>query len=303
MPDLDLPPGALRVKLLASPINPADINYIQGVYGIRPALPATGGLEGCGEVVETNNAGFAKGDKVIFIQAVGAWSQSVVVAGDAVLKIPSHTPSKQAAMLKVNPLTALCMLQEIRSLPEGSWIAQNAANSGVGCCIIQIAKLLGLRTINFVRRESLIQPLIQRGADGVFLDTKEGFEEAKKAVEGHPVYLGLNAVGGDSALRLMDFLAKGATHVTYGAMSRRSLKVPNSFLLFRGLSLRGFWVTQWMGETPKSTIEKAYAQLADWMIQGALEQPIEAVYGLEDFQTALAHAQQEKRSGKILFTF
>lgn len=42
----------LLVKMLASPINPADINIIQNVYGIKQSLPAVGGNEGVGIVVE-----------------------------------------------------------------------------------------------------------------------------------------------------------------------------------------------------------------------------------------------------------
>ena len=40
------------VKMLAAPINPADINQIEGKYPVRPALPATPGFEGAGIVVE-----------------------------------------------------------------------------------------------------------------------------------------------------------------------------------------------------------------------------------------------------------
>ncbi len=38
------------LEILAAPINPADINLIQGTYGIRPELPTTPGSEGVGIV-------------------------------------------------------------------------------------------------------------------------------------------------------------------------------------------------------------------------------------------------------------
>ena len=151
--------GEVRVKVLAAPINPADINLIQGNYGIRPELPATPGVEGCGEIIESLSPNFNLGDKVIFTGHSGSWSEQVTCPANTILKIPPNTPSEQAAMLKVNPLTAWCMLTQLRDLPKGSWVIQNAANSGVGYCVIQIAKILGLKTINLVRREELIPQL------------------------------------------------------------------------------------------------------------------------------------------------
>lgn len=39
--------GEVLVRMLAAPINPADINFIQGVYGVKPVLPhSRAGLEG-----------------------------------------------------------------------------------------------------------------------------------------------------------------------------------------------------------------------------------------------------------------
>ncbi len=136
----------------------SDINLVQGTYGIRPELPATAGIEGCGEIIKSHAPDFDTGDRVIFTDHTGTWSEEVVCHARGVLKIPRETPAHQAAMLKINPLTAWCMLTQLMDLPKGAWIIQNAANSGVGTCVIQIAKLLGLRTINLVRRE---EPMAQ----------------------------------------------------------------------------------------------------------------------------------------------
>ena len=292
--------GEIRVRMLASPVNPADINLIQGVYGIKPELPATAGVEGVGEVVESLSEGFQVGDRVILVAHVGTWSEEVVCAEAAALKIPSETPVEQACMLKVNPLTAWCMLTQLIDLPEGSWVIQNAANSGVGVCVIQIAKLLGLRVVNVVRREELIPELKALGAAHVFLDEKSSVDAIKSLMKAEPARLALNAVGGDSALRQMSLLAPEGLHITYGAMSRKSLKVPNSFLIFKQIQLRGFWVTKWLKEQPKADAQVAYAQLAQWMIEGKLSQPIDSTFALKDVQGAITRAMEDKRDGKVL---
>src|SRR5438067_1924840 len=44
--------GEVRVRMLAAPINPSDLMFVQGIYGRRPELPATAGFEGAGIVEE-----------------------------------------------------------------------------------------------------------------------------------------------------------------------------------------------------------------------------------------------------------
>ena len=301
--DTPAPPlqqGEVRLRMLAAPINPADINYIQGVYGIKPNLPARAGLEGCGKVIESLSPDYTEGDKVIGIKPIGTWAQEVVCPATSLLKIPSDTPEDQAAMLKVNPLTAWCMLTQYIQLEKGSWVIQNAANSGVGTCVIQIAKILGLRTINLVRREEPIEQLKKLGGDCVLLDNKESILHIQEILKDTPPMLALNAVGGDSALRLMSSLGKKAHHITYGAMSRRSLKVPNSIIIFKQLSLHGFWVTEWAKEQIHETLHAAYAQLDTWIRNGQLTQPVDSVFPLTEIKAALIRAQEDNRDGKVI---
>lgn len=190
------------------------------------------------------------------------------------------------------------MLTQLRELPRGSWVIQNAANSGVGHCVIQISKLLGLNTINIVRRAELIPRLEQIGGDINLLDNAESIESIKdKKPE-----LALNTVGGDSALRLMDALTTKGLHVTYGAMSRRSLKVPNKFLIFKRIQLHGFWVTEWARETDPSIVHNTYHTLTQWMIEKKLTQPIDSTYPLKKIHAAVTRANQDKRNGKVLIT-
>ncbi len=298
-PSTDPKDGEVKLRMLYAPINPADINYIQGIYGIKPGLPAAAGLEGCGEVIASASDTIHTGDLVITIRPVGTWSEEVTCPDKHVMKIPRNTPVEQASMLKVNPLTAWGMLTQMIDLPQGSWVIQNAANSGVGTCVIQIAKLLGLRTINLVRREEPIKNLLSLGADHVLLDDQDSIATIRDITGKDAPKLALNAVGGDSALRLMDALATKGIHVTYGAMSRRSLKIPNKFLIFKRIQLHGFWVTQWMKEADPKTVKKAYDQLAQWTIDGSLKQPIDSTYPLTDIHSAVTRAMEAKRNGKV----
>lgn len=295
--------GEVLIRMMAAPINPADINFIQGVYGVKPALPdSRAGLEGCGVVEESRADGFQKGDEVILLRGVGSWSEFVSVPAVNVMELPVAVDPVQAAMLKVNPLTALRMLEGFVSLKPGDWVVQNAANSGVGRCIIQLARQMGVRTVNFVRRpDDLREELTALGADLVVGESDEDVVKSTLALlDGKRPVLASNAVGGESALRLMDMLAPGGSMVTYGAMSKKSIKVPNGFLIFKGIKLEGLWVTQWLKNAPALDIAAAYDKLARLMAEGKLVQAVDTVYPLSEVRQAVEKAQEEFRHGKIV---
>ncbi|MEK7950916.1 MDR family NADPH-dependent oxidoreductase [Luteolibacter soli] len=299
---LELPPladGEVRLKILAAPVNPADLNLIEGTYGVKPGLPAVPGIEGCGEVVESRSVDFQPGDRAIVLRRAGSWATHVQLAAEDLFKLPVGIDPLQAAMLKVNPATAWRLLTGFGTPEPGSWIVQNAANSGVGRCVIAVAKELGIRTMNLVRRPELIDELLALGADVVVTDDDAGLETAKAATAERPK-LAFNCVGGESALRLMNLLAPGGIHITFGAMARRPVTVPNGLLIFKDLQIRGLWITKWIESAAKNELDEAYGKLAGLMLGGSMSVPVDSTYSLEEFGSALERVGGEGRDGKVL---
>ena len=298
-------PGAdeALVRLLAAPINPADLNVIEGKYPLRPALPGVPGVEGAGvvEAVGPDVQNLRAGDRVLLPHGYGTWREAGVVKAENLVALPPEIPAEQAAMLRINPATALRMLRDFTELKTGDWILQNAANSAVGHAVIQLARAHGWRTVNVVRRAELIDELKAAGADAVLLEGDELPEQISAATGGAPMHLALNAVGGDSALRLAKALAPGGTLVTYGAMSRQPLRIPNGLLIFQDLRWRGFWISQWYRTAPPAAVAAMFAELFALAQSGVLHAPVERIYPLADCAAALAHAAQSGRAGKILF--
>lgn len=290
------------VQMLYAPINPADLNFIEGTYGTLPLFPAVPGNEGCGRVVSIGDevTSLAVGDLVIPLYPLGIWSQHIVTGENKFARLPSDLGPVQASMLRVNPATAWQLLHEFRELQPGDVIVQNAANSGVGQAVIQIAKHLGISTINFVRRTELIAELTSLGGDLVILDDEAGHAAAREFVDKRQLNLALNAVGGDSALRLMDLLSADGALVTYGAMSRRSLKVPNRHLIFKNLEIRGYWLTKWTEKASHQEMHDVLQPLAAMMLKGNLTLPVDRIIPMSDYREAITLSQSEGRKGKVI---
>ncbi len=296
-------PNEVVVEMQAAPINPADLNAIEGKYPLRPSLPATPGFEGAGVVAElgANVRNFETGALVILPHNLGTWREAAAVKADELVGVPPEIEPVQAAMLKINPMTAWRLLHDYVDLKRDEWLIQNAANSAAGRAVIQIARELGYRTVNIVRREELVEELRIEGGDVVLIDGESLRDDVKEATSGGQIRLGLNAVGGDSALRLANTLAPGSTMVTYGAMSLQPLKIPNGLLIFKDLRFRGIWINKWYDNATLPERMEAFHPLFEMAKRGLLRTKVEKSYPLSQAKAAVAHAAQGKRSGKIIF--
>jgi mitochondrial enoyl-[acyl-carrier protein] reductase / trans-2-enoyl-CoA reductase len=293
------------VKVRAAPINPADLNQIEGKYPVRPELPTTPGFEGAGVVVELGGGvkSLAIGALVIVPHNVGTWRDAVAVKAEELVVVPGGIEPVQAAMLKINPLTAWRLLHDYVNLEKGDWLIQNAANSAAGRDVIQIAHELGYKTVNVVRRAELIDGLRAQGGDVVLADGDNLRQEVKNAIDGASIRLGLNSVGGDSALRLANCLAFGGTLVSFGAMSLQPLKIPTGLLIFKDLRFRGIWINKWYDNATQAERLDTFRPIFEMARRGLLQTKVEKAYPLSEVKAAVAQAAQGKRSGKIILTF
>jgi mitochondrial enoyl-[acyl-carrier protein] reductase / trans-2-enoyl-CoA reductase len=293
------------VQMRAAPINPADLNAIEGKYPGRREVPAVPGFEGAGVVVDVGRdvTTIAGGALVILPHNIGTWREALAVKASELVAVPPGIEPVHAAMLKINPMTAWRLLHDFVDLKPDDWLIQNAANSAAGRAVMQIARELGYRTVNVVRRAELIDELRAEGADLVLVDGENLREEVRSATSGAPILLGLNAVGGESALRLANCLAPGSTMVTFGAMSLQPLKIPNGLLIFKDLRFRGIWINKWYDNATMQERMEAFWRLFEMAKRGLLTTRVEKAYPIEQAQAAVAHAAQGKRTGKIIFEF
>ncbi|KAJ2919477.1 hypothetical protein MD484_g929, partial [Candolleomyces efflorescens] len=297
------PPSSVNIKFLLSPINPADINVIEGVYPSKPtktdALTAqgkgsegqpvfVGGNEGLAQVVAVGEGVrpeyLKEGDWVVVTkQQSGTWMTERNIPVVDVARVPDaeRLTEAQAATLTVNPPTAYNMLHDFVRLKEGDWVIQNGANSAVGQAVIQIAAAKGLKTINLVRNranfEELKSSLENLGATHVLtyddLADKSVRDKIKGWTGGKDIRLGLNCVGGKETTLMARYLGKDAHLVSYGAMSKQPLSLPTSLFIFKNLTSHGFWQSQWYKTRSLEDRDALMKTLVGYIVDGKLDTP------------------------------
>jgi NADPH:quinone reductase-like Zn-dependent oxidoreductase len=294
-------PGEVVFDILAFPINPADISFCRGSYRLRPPLPATPGAEGVGRVTAVG-AGVTQvkpGDLVINMQREN-WAQRRRGKAEDAIPIPPGLDLAQAAMLRINPPTALLLLEDHVALVSGDWVIQTVANSAVGRHVIVLAKARGVRTVNVVRRDDVAGELRDLGADVVLKDGPDLAERARAAVGSAPIRLGIDAVSGDACKRIGDCIADGGVVVSYGSMSGQDPTMSRAAVNMRGVNLTGFNLGRSLAKRTHQQVRAIYAVLAEKLRDGILKAPIDAFYPIEDIRSALVRAQEGGRNGKVL---
>ncbi len=297
-------PGQARLRLTHRSINPSDLLTVSGEYGRLPRLPATPGFEAVGRIEALGEGvrGWRAGDRAIPLSADGTWRESVVVDATRLMPVPDAVSDATAAQFVVNPVSAWVMLEEELALRPGEWLLQTAAGSTLGRLVLQIARLRGYRTVNLVRRREQIDELLALGADAVLCTEDGDVVERVRELTGGGVRGVLEAVGGPTGALAVRCLRPGGVMLVYGLLSGEPLPLHSGEILFRGLTVRGFWLTYWFRHTPPDRTLDTLSTLMQLMAEGHLLPPVEAAYDLADFREAVAHASRPGRRGKILLT-
>ena len=279
-----------------SPINPNDLLVAQGIYAVRPSLPAVIGNEGVGRVLAVGPGveSVKVGDRVLAPLGSFTWRERMVIPAGGLSALPPDADPRQLAMLGINPPTAALLLSEYVDLKPGEWVVQNAANSGVGRWVIAFAKTRGLKTVNIVRRPELGVELEAIGGDVVVIDSPDVSERIKAAVGQAELRLALDGVSGPATSVLAGTLSRRGTLVSFAAMSETPMSINPLDVIFKLLTMRGFWLGH---PEVAAKIAPAIARAAAMIASGRVHIPVAATYRLSSIKEAVAHAQ---RGGKIL---
>lgn len=297
-------PGEVIARLEASAMHIADIKLVQGIDALRRPLPVTPGFEGVGKVVETGpDSGYEVGDRVFLPLGCGTFSECVRVHrnGLGMRRAPAGE-AEQLVLSNINGATAWTLLEDFGNLGEGDWVLQDAANSNVGRYLIVLAAQRGIRTVNLVRREEVCRELKDLGADVLILDGPELPERMREATGGAEIRVGINAVAGQSVMRMAECLSDGGLIVSYGTLTDEPCQLDFWQMFLHDIRLCGMSTVRCLSTRSEEEVELVQNEIALMASDGRLSAKIAARYTLDQYQEAFAHAARtgSARDGKII---
>lgn len=299
-------PGEVLVRMAASPINPSDLMTIAGQYGSGWAFPLIPGLEGSGRVVAAGG-GFAArrlmGRAVACsADAQGLWADYAVTRAARCLPLPEGMPLGVGAMSFVNPLTAVALVGVARR--AGHWSAiSTAAGGALGRMIRARGRREGLKIIDVVRRGEQAEALRAEGARHVLSTDRPDFDAAlAETCRRLRCRMAFDAVGGPLTGRLAEALGRGGEIIVYGALDLKAVELNPGTMIFKGLTVRGFWLSQWLASRSLPANLWTLRQVTQSLRGGFAESRVAAVHDLADGARAVAAYAGAMSAGKVLIS-
>jgi NADPH2:quinone reductase len=291
----------VRIKTILATIHNHDLVTISGKYGFKPTLPAQAGTEAVGIIDAIGNAvkHLQVGQRVM-ATTTGTWAEFFIVSAATVVPLPDGIDDASAAQLLAMPMSALLLLEQAQ-IQSGQWVIQNGANGAVGKLIEQISPIQDFNVINLVRRESSSDELKKLGAKYVVATDAPDWKKTVKAlIADQALIVGIDAVGGESSQDLLSLLAENGKLISYGAMSGQSMQLSSSLIIFKNISITGFWGGKIFSALSAPEQMRVVSTIVQYVAKGQLTLQTEEIFKFEQIKDAVNANYRINRKGKIL---
>jgi NADPH2:quinone reductase len=293
--------GEVRIKVMSSPINPADILFVKGKYRYQPKFPQIAGLEGTGIIEDAgSDVALPVGTPVSFLWR-NTWAEYTVVPEEELVILPAGFPVEKAAQMALNPFTAWGLLERI-ALHKDEWLLLTAGSSVVSQLVIQLAARKGIRVIATVRDDKQKDRLDRLGAEVIDFSVEELEKRVLEITDGKGVEGALDAVGGPTATALLKCMATNGKVVDYAALSTEPFQANNSLFVYKNISLSGFGIRGYLRHKTRQEKADIAQQLTGIMAKDDFRLDVAAKFSMTDIKPALLEAQRSQ-NGKVLLTF
>ncbi|WP_378945742.1 zinc-binding dehydrogenase [Paracoccus sp. R86501] len=296
-------PGQVLMRVIMSPIHNHDLWTIKGQYGVKPDLPATAGSEAVGivEAVGRDVDPALKGKRIAAAGLQGSWAEYALAQASGAIPVPEDMPDEAAAQLIAMPFSAITLL-EFLNVEAGDWVVQTAANGAVGKIMTVLAESRGIKLLNLVRRQGAAEDLAELGITNVIsTDSDDWVEQARKFIGDDSARAAIDSVGGDIVPGLIELLGEDGLLVTFGTATNGPLEMPGSQLIFKQLTVKGFWGSKVMAATKPEDAQRMFGELIGLVMNGKLKLPSGGEFGLDQPAEAVDAATTPGRDGKIMF--
>lgn len=317
------------VRMLYSPINPSDHNYIRGDYrralerviwnrgaetlyfdpdrtNAHPEPAYTLGGEGVGLVVDTGSSLLArrlKGKRVAVAAGppIGVWQEYVAVDAKRAIPVPDQLSDEEAAMTIINPLSAVFMIRDVLRVRPNSFVLQSAAGSALAKSVIALSRQIGFETINIVRDGKHIEALGKLGARHIIrLDQEDLRDAVARITSGRGVPYAMDPIGGQLAADMLGCLTRGGHLALFGTLSGPSFELTTRDLMMPSARITGFFLGNHIAQKSPAQMLFTLRHLRK-LLGGALgDVVIRDVMPLDSIHEALRRSREGGEAGKIL---
>ncbi len=292
-------PHEVLIRVTARNINPSDIMFIRGMYGITPKLPSSAGFEASGVVEKSDEAGKLKPGTRVMFTAIGTWREYLCMPAALVIPVPDAMPDEVACQAFVNPMTAFAMVEK-SGLQAGEWLLLTAGASAFGKFAIQMAKAKGIKVAATVRHDAQKEVLENLGADLVVNTETEKIQKVIPEKTDGGVHVIFDAVGGMLGAKAMACLRSKGRMMVFGALALENMPINSGLMIFKDLKIEGFWLSTWMEEMNETDRAKAFRTVFGFLMNDKSKIDIAGKFKLTEFKEALEAYAQPGRNGKIL---
>lgn len=303
VPEPEVGPSELLIKVHAAGVNFADTRFTLGAYFQRPVFPQIPGMEAAGEVVGVGDGvnGFHVGDRVMSALVLGAYAQYARCKAVATYAMPKDLSYVEAAALPVQGLTAHHVLFLVGQLREGQTVLVQAAAGGVGTLAVQLAKRIGARVIATASSDEKLRVAKSLGADvGINTTSEDVLRQTMAATAGKGADLVLEMTGGaESFKRTLGCLAPMGKMVVFGAASgdTRGTLEPVG-LMHKNLTVSGYYMTPLLSQ--RSLCDGPMQELGKYVADKQIRVLVGSKYGLADSAQAHRDITSRKSIGKLI---
>ena len=235
-------PGEVRIRVVASAVNRADLMQARGLYPPPAGAPETLGLECAGAIAELGAGvdGFAVGDRVMALLAGGGYAEEAIVHAGSLISVPDDLPLEQAAALPEVFLTVFLNVFQLGGLAEGGTALVHGGGSGIGTAAIQLIRCSGAMSVVTAGSDEKCAQCLELGAD-VAVNYRSGdfVEAVSKHTSGRGADVVLDSIGAKYFEKNLASLALGGRLVLIGLMGGAQSEINLGLLLTRRLQVIG----------------------------------------------------------------
>ena len=305
--DIEIPKpnkNEVLIKVEAAGVNFPDALMVQGKYQIVMDPPFTPGNEVCGYVEETGEDVDIKiGTKVIALPPIGGFSEYVSVDKNLVIPVSGKVDSMAGASLPINYGTCYYALKRRAYIQKDETLLVLGASGGIGTATIQLAKIMGVKTICAVGSDEKAKYVQSLGADEVIrYDQVDLKETVKELTDGKGVDVVMDPVGGDVTEQALRATAWNGRLLVIGFTDGNIPKIPLNLTLVKGVSIVGVWWGRWTTTSPEETAED-FKELIEFIENDELVIQPKNIHPIEETSLALENFLSRRNIGKTVISF